>query len=75
MAMDVDRRLRDAVPVDKARRQQVFEDVTRANIDPALLSVTQGNNYKPARAARRRQRRARSRRQASGRTVTRTSWR
>jgi len=46
MAMDVDGRLRDAVPVDKARGQQVFEDVTRANIDPALLSVTQGNNYK-----------------------------
>jgi len=46
MAMDINGRLRDAVPVDKARGQQVFEDVTRANIDPALLSVTQGNNYK-----------------------------
>jgi Flp pilus assembly protein TadD len=46
MAMDFDGKLRDAVPVDKARGQQVFEDVTRANIDPALLSVTQGNNYK-----------------------------
>ena len=46
MAMDIDGRLRDAVPVDKARGQQVFEDVTRANIDPALLSVTRGNNYK-----------------------------
>jgi hypothetical protein len=30
----------------RTRGQQVFEDVTRANIDPALLSVTQGNNYK-----------------------------
>jgi Ca-activated chloride channel homolog len=46
MAMDVDGRLRDAVPVDKARGQEIFEDVTRANIDPALLSATQGNNYK-----------------------------
>ena len=46
MAMDVDGKLRDAVPVDKARGQMVFEDVTRARIDPALLSVTQGNNYK-----------------------------
>ena len=46
MAMDVDGKLRDAVPVDKARGQAVFEDVTRARIDPALLSVTQGNNYK-----------------------------
>ncbi len=46
MAMDIDGRLREAVPVDKARGQAVFEDVTRARIDPALLSVTQGNNYK-----------------------------
>ncbi len=46
MAMDIDGRLRDAVPVDKARGQAIFEDVTRAQIDPALLSVTQGNNYK-----------------------------
>jgi hypothetical protein len=46
MAMDIDGHLRDAVPVDKARGQAVFEDVTRARIDPALLSVTQGNNYK-----------------------------
>ncbi len=46
MAMDIDGRLRDAVPVDKARGQAVFEDITRARIDPALLSATQGNNYK-----------------------------
>ncbi|MEO8753127.1 MAG: VIT domain-containing protein [Casimicrobiaceae bacterium] len=46
MAMDIDGRLREAVPVEKARGQAVFEDVTRARIDPALLSVTQGNNYK-----------------------------
>ncbi len=46
MAMDVNGKLREAVPVEKARGQQVFEDVTRARIDPALLEVTQGNNYK-----------------------------
>ncbi|MCC6197621.1 MAG: hypothetical protein IT518_24490, partial [Burkholderiales bacterium] len=46
MAMDLDGKLRDAVPVDKAQGQMVFEDVTRARIDPALLSLTQGNNYK-----------------------------
>ena len=46
MAMDVDGRLRDGVPVEKARGQAVFEEVTRARIDPALLQVTQGNNYK-----------------------------
>ena len=46
MAMDVDGKLRDAVPVEKTRGQAVFEEVTRAQIDPALLQVTQGNNYK-----------------------------
>ena len=45
-ALDVDGRLREAVPVDKARGQTVFEDITRARVDPGLLQVTQGNNYK-----------------------------
>ncbi len=45
-AMDVNGRLRDAVPVDKARGQAVFEDITRVRIDPGLLEVTQGNNFK-----------------------------
>lgn len=46
MAMEVDGALREAVPVEKARGEQVFEDVTRARIDPALLSATQGENHK-----------------------------
>ena len=46
MAMDVDGKLREAVPVEKTRGQAVFEEVTRARIDPALLQQTQGNNYK-----------------------------
>src|SRR5471030_2195001 len=45
-ALDVDGRMREAVPVDKARVQEVFEDITRARVDPGLLQVTQGNNYK-----------------------------
>jgi Flp pilus assembly protein TadD len=45
-SLDVDGRMRDAVPVDKARGQAVFEDITRARVDPGLLQVTQGNNYK-----------------------------
>jgi Ca-activated chloride channel homolog len=45
-ALDVDGRMRDAMPVDKARGQAVFEDITRARVDPGLLQVTQGNNYK-----------------------------
>ena len=45
-AMDVNGRMRDAVPVDKARGQAVFEDIIRGRIDPGLLQVTQGNNFK-----------------------------
>ena len=58
-ALDIDGKLRDAVPVEKAKGQQVFEDVIRARIDPALLSQTEGNNFKlrvyplPAQGARR----------------------
>jgi hypothetical protein len=46
LAMEIDGKLREAVPVEKARGQMVFEDVTRQRIDPALLEATQGNNYK-----------------------------
>jgi tetratricopeptide (TPR) repeat protein len=45
-ALDIEGKLRDAVPVEKARGQAVFEDITRVRIDPALLQVTQGNNFK-----------------------------
>lgn len=45
-AMDVNGALRDAVPVEKAKGQAVFEDVIRARIDPGLLEVTQGNNFR-----------------------------
>lgn len=58
-ALDIDGELRPAVPVEKAKGRQVFEDVTRTRVDPALLEVTEGNNYKlriyplPARGTRR----------------------
>ena len=44
-ALDVDGRLRDAVPVEKARAQQVFEDISRRRVDPGLLQTTLGNNH------------------------------
>ena len=44
--MDVNGTLREAVPVDKARGQMVFEEVIRGRIDPGLLEVTQGNSFK-----------------------------
>ncbi len=45
-AMDVNGAMREAVPVDKARGQAVFEEVIRGRIDPGLLEITQGNNFK-----------------------------
>lgn len=45
-ALDINGELRAAVPVEKDKGQEVFEDVTRARVDPALLEKTQGNNYK-----------------------------
>src|SRR5262245_44092950 len=45
-ALDIDGKLRDAVPVERARGQAVFEDITRVRIDPGLLQATQGNNFK-----------------------------
>ncbi len=45
-ALDINGELRSAVPVEKAKGQAVFEDVTRARVDPALLETTRGNNFK-----------------------------
>lgn len=45
-AMDVNGVMREAVPVEKAKGQAVFEEVIRGRIDPGLLEVTQGNNFK-----------------------------
>lgn len=45
-AMDMNGRLREAVPVEKTRGQAIFEDVSRRRVDPALLQVTAGNNFK-----------------------------
>jgi hypothetical protein len=45
-AMDFNGVLREAMPVEKARGQAIFEDVTRQRVDPALLQVTEGNNFK-----------------------------
>lgn len=39
-------KLRDAVPVEKAKGRQTFEEIIRQKIDPALLEATQGNNFK-----------------------------
>lgn len=44
-ALDIDGELRDAVPIDKVRGRQVFEDIVRGQIDPGLLQQSAGNHY------------------------------
>lgn len=57
-ALDFNGHMRAAVPVEKSRGRQVFEDVERREVDPALLEKTQGNNFRlrvypiPARGTR-----------------------
>jgi len=45
-ALDINGKLRPAVPVEKAKGRQVFEEIERRRVDPAILEVTQGNNFK-----------------------------
>ena len=58
-ALDVNGRMRAAVPVEKDRGRIVFEEIERRRVDPGLLEQTAGNNYRarvypiPARGTRR----------------------
>lgn len=58
-ALDIDGVLRDAVPVEKAKGKQVFEDTIRRRVDPALLETAGGNAFRlrvyplPAKGTRR----------------------
>lgn len=45
-ALDIDGAMRDAVPVPKNKGQQVFEDIERRRVDPALLEQTAGNHFR-----------------------------
>ena len=45
-SLDIDGVMRAAVPVEKVKGRQVFEDIERKSADPALLEKTQGNNFK-----------------------------
>lgn len=45
-ALDIDGQMRDAVPVPKERGRQVFEAITRQNVDPGLLEQTAGNQFR-----------------------------
>lgn len=46
LALDIGGELRRGVPVAKARGQEMFDDIARRMVDPALLEATRGNAYK-----------------------------
>jgi len=46
LALDIDGELRRGVPVAKARGQELFDDIARRKVDPALLEATRGNAYR-----------------------------
>jgi len=45
-ALDIDGKLRPAVPVEKSRGREILEAVARRGIDPGLLERTEGNNFR-----------------------------
>lgn len=45
-AMDVNGTLREGVVVDKEKGTEVFESIVRRGVDPGLLEMTKGNNFK-----------------------------
>ena len=45
-ALDIGAEMRPAVAVDKARGRQVFEEIVRRGVDPGLLELTRGDNFK-----------------------------
>ncbi len=45
-ALDVNGEMREGVVVEKEKATQAFEAVTRRQIDPGIVEVTKGNNFK-----------------------------
>lgn len=45
-ALDINGKMRQAVVVEKDKGRQVFEAVVRQGIDPGLIEMTSGNNFK-----------------------------
>ncbi len=45
-AIDINGKMREAVPVEKEKGQVVFENIVRKNVDPGLLEKTEGNNFR-----------------------------
>lgn len=45
-ALDINGRMREAVPVEKVKATQVFEEIEHRRIDPGLLEKVEGNNFR-----------------------------
>lgn len=58
-ALDINGLLREGVVVEKEKGRKTFEAITRKGVDPGLLEMTEGNNFRsrvyplPAKGARR----------------------
>ncbi|MCL2327283.1 MAG: DUF2135 domain-containing protein [Bacteroidetes bacterium] len=45
-ALDINGKMREAVPVPKAKATQVFEEIEQRRVDPGLLERVEGNNFR-----------------------------
>ncbi|WP_128330563.1 VIT domain-containing protein [Apibacter sp. HY039] len=45
-AIDINGKLRNAVPVAKARAVEVLESIQKQNVDPGILEKVEGNNFR-----------------------------
>lgn len=45
-ALDINGKLRKAVPVPKERAKEVFESIEKRNIDPGIIEKVDGNNFR-----------------------------
>jgi hypothetical protein len=45
-ALDINGKMRKAVPVEKARATEVFESIENRNLDPGILEKVEGNNFR-----------------------------
>jgi len=45
-ALDINGKMRDAVPVEKAKATQVFEEIKQRRVDPGILEKVEGNNFR-----------------------------
>lgn len=45
-ALDINGKLRHAVPVEKEKAKEVFETIEKRNVDPGIIEKVEGNNFR-----------------------------